>query len=97
MEILPTMNDLDNEPTVEELSKAITAMSPWKAPGSDGIPADLLQHCKSWLLPLLHDILVKCWREDMVPQDMCDAKIISLYKNKGIRSEWNNYREFPFL
>ena len=60
MENLPTMDDLDNEPTVEVLSKAITAMAPWKAPGSDGIPAELLQHCKSCLLSLLHDILVKC-------------------------------------
>ena len=72
------MDDLDNEPTVEELNKTITAMALWKAPGSDGISADLLQHCKSCLLPLLHDFLVKCWREDMVPQDMCDAKIITL-------------------
>ena len=40
MESLSTMDDLDNEPTVEELSKAITAMTPWKAPS---IPADLLQ------------------------------------------------------
>ena len=29
MESLPTMDDLDNEPTNEELSKAITAMAPW--------------------------------------------------------------------
>ena len=54
------MDDLDNKPTVEELSKVITEMAPWKVPGSDGIPADLLQHCKSCLLPLLHEILVKC-------------------------------------
>ena len=33
MEILTMMDDLDNEHTVEELSKAITAMTP----GSDGI------------------------------------------------------------
>ena len=77
------MDDLDNEPTAEELSKAITAMAPWKAPDSDGIPADLLQHCKSCLLPLLHDILVKCWREGMMPQDICDANI------KGTRSDCN--------
>ena len=63
MESLPTMDDLNNEPTVEELSKATSAMAPWKAPGSDGIRVDLLQNCKSLLLPLLHDILVKCWRE----------------------------------
>ena len=77
MESLPKMNDLDNKWTVEELSRTITAMAPWIAPGSDGIPADLLQHCKPCLLPLLQDILVKFWREDMVPQDMCDAKIMT--------------------
>ena len=60
MESLSTMDDLDNEPTVEELGKAITAMAPWKSPGSHVIPADLLQYCKSCLLPILHDILVKC-------------------------------------
>ena len=72
------MDDLDSVPTTEKLSKAIDIMVPWKAPGSDGIPADLLCHCKSCLLPNLHNILVKCLREGIVPQDMRDAKI--LYK-----------------
>ena len=40
MESRPTMDELDNEQTLEELSKAITAMAPRKAPSSDGIPAD---------------------------------------------------------
>ena len=56
---MPIMDDLDNELTVEELSKAITVLAPWKSPGSDDISADLLQHCKSCLLPLLHESLVK--------------------------------------
>ena len=56
MESLPTMDDLDSEPTIEELSKAITEMASWKAPDSDAIPADLLRQCKSCLLPVLHDI-----------------------------------------
>ena len=73
MESLPTMDDLDSEPTIEELGKAITEMAPGKAPDSDGIPPDLLRQCKTCLLPLLHDILVKCWREGEVPQDMRDA------------------------
>ena len=70
MESLPTMDDLDSEPTIEELSKAITEMASWKAPGSDGIPVDLLRQCKSCLLPVLHDILVKCWREGKLPQEI---------------------------
>ena len=44
------------------------------------------------LLPLLNDILVKCWREGKVLQYMRDAKI-TLYKNKDVRSDWNNHRE----
>ena len=83
MENWPTMEDLDTEPTVEEFRKAITGMASGKAPGSDGISADLFRQRKSYLLPLLHDILIKCWREGRVPQDMRDAKIITLYKNKS--------------
>ena len=86
MDILPTMNDLYDEPTVEEL----TTMDPWKAPGSDDIPSDLLQHCKSCLLPHLHEILVKGWREGMVPQNMCDAKIIT-------RPDCNIHRRISLL
>ena len=62
MENLPTMEYLDPEPTIEELNKAITEMAPWKTPCSDGILADLFLQYKSCLIPLLYDILVKCWR-----------------------------------
>ena len=36
------------------------------------------------LLPHLHELLSLCWREGEVPQDMRDAKIVMLFKNKGI-------------
>ena len=26
---------------------------------------------------------LQCWKEDKIPQDMCDSKIISLCKNKA--------------
>ena len=71
MENIPTMDDLETKPTVEELSKAITEMAFWKAPGSDGIPADLFRQCKSYLLLLLHEILVKCWREGDTRHTFC--------------------------
>ena len=37
VECLPTMGELDTEPTLEELSKAIDSLASDKAPGSDGI------------------------------------------------------------
>ena len=58
---------------------------------------EFFRRCKSFLLPLLHDILVKCWREGRVPQDMHVAKTIVLYKNKGARSDCNNRRRISLL
>ena len=79
MESLPTIDDLNSEPTFQELSKAIAEMAFWKKiPGSDGILANLFCQCKPCLLQLLHDILVKFWRVAKVPQDIRDAKIIIL-------------------
>ena len=42
MDSLPMMDDLNCEPTTEELSKTIDMM----ALGSDSIPVDLLRYCK---------------------------------------------------
>ena len=97
VECLPVMEELDAEPTAEELSKAIDSLASGKAPGSDGIPPDLVKHCRTSLLHPLHEVLRQCWHEGAVPQDMRDAKIITLYKNKGERSDCNNYRGISLL
>lgn len=97
LEQLPTLNELDNTPTLEELSHAIDQLTPGKAPGNDSIPPDLLKKCKSSLLVPIHNIMVKCWSEGAVPQDMRDAKIVTLFKNKGERSDCNNYRGISLL
>ena len=97
IEPLPIVEDLDAEPTMEELSKAIDSLACGKAPGTDGIPPDLIKLCKSTLLQSLHYTLCQCWREGGVPQDMKDAKIVTLYKNKGDRSDCNNYRGISLL
>ena len=94
---LPTMEELDAEPTLEELSKAIGSLAAGKAPGSDSIPPDLIKRCKTTLLPPLYEVLCQCWKEGCVPQVMRDAKIITLYKNKGERSNCNNYRGISLL
>ena len=93
IECLPTMEELNTEPTVEELSKAIDSL----ALGSDGIPPDLVKHCTTTLLLPLHEVLCQCWQEGVVLQDMRDAKIITLYKNKSERTDCNNYRGILLL
>ena len=91
------MEDLDAEPTLEKLSKAIDSLACGKAPGTDGILPDLIERRKSTLLQPLHDTLCQCWREGGVPQDVKDAKIVTLYKNNGDRSDCNNYRGISLL
>ena len=39
----------------------------------------------------LHEILCLCWSEGEVPQDIRDANVMTLYKNKGDRGDCNNY------
>ncbi|KAL8594995.1 hypothetical protein ACOMHN_038791 [Nucella lapillus] len=43
----PALDELDADPALDELSKATDSLAAGKAPGSDGIPPDLLKHCKS--------------------------------------------------
>ena len=76
IECLPTMDGLDSEPSVEELSKVIDSLASGKAPGNDGIPPDLIKYCKTTLLLPLHEVICQCWQEGVVPQDMKDSKLI---------------------
>ena len=40
---LPVMTELDAEPTLDELAKAIDKLSSGKSPGNDSIPAEVLK------------------------------------------------------
>ena len=88
---LPVMTELDTEPPEDDLSKAIDSLKNGKAPGKDAIPPEVIKHGKPALLHHLHVLLLLCWKEGTVPQDMRDANIVTLYKNKGDRSDCNNY------
>ena len=89
---LPILEELDVPPSVEELSKAMNSIACGKAPGKDGIPPENIKAGRQTaLLHHLHELLLQCWEEGIVPQDMCDANIITLYKNKGDCSNCNNY------
>ena len=97
MESFSTMDELDSEPTLEEIKQALDQLSFGKAPGNDGIPVDVIKCAKETLLKELHEILCHWWKESDVPQDMRDANIVTLYKNKGDRGDCNNYRGISLL
>ena len=68
-----------------------------KSPGSDGIPAEVYQHRGEAVLDKLQDLFTNCWENGTLPQDFRDAVIVSLYKNKGEKSECSNYRGITLL
>ncbi len=93
---LPVLDELDTEPT-EELRKIIDCLSTGKAPGEDGIPPEIMKSRKDALLQDLLELLCLCWREGAVPKDMRNAKIVTIYKNKGDCSNCNSYMTISLL
>ena len=95
---LPILGELDIPSSVEELSYAINSPACSKDPGKDGIPPEVIKADKQTsLLHHLHELLLQCRKEGTVPQDMCNANIITLYKNKGDCNNYNNYCGFSLL
>ena len=92
IQLMLIMVELDSEPTASEIEKAINGLANGKAPWHDAIPPEVITQGMPVLLPHLHELLFLCWREGDVPQDMHDAKIVTLFKNKGDCSDCNNYR-----
>ena len=94
---MPIMVKLDSEPRASDIAEAINGLANDKAPGNDGILSKVIKQRIPVLLPHLHELLSLCRREGKVPQDMRDDKIVTLFKNKGDRSDCNNYRGISLL
>ena len=91
------MEELDDEPQFTEMKTLIARLSNSKASGRDAIPADLIKAGRQVLLSPLYSLLLKCWRERIVPQEIRDSNRITLYKNNGDRGDCNSYRDIYLL
>lgn len=92
-----TRTDICGEITMEELKKALKTTANRKAPGLDGIPADILKNGGSELTRALLDLYNRCLQSGRVPQDFRDALIVTIYKKKGDRAECGNHRGISLL
>lgn len=91
----PESLEAENEgippPTFEETCKAIRSLKNGKAPGSDGIDAELLKSGGVELHKHIHELVTKIWIEEEIPEEWKLGVICPLYK-KGDKSQCANYR-----
>ena len=83
--------ELDGPPTREEIRKATLEQNFGKSPGIDDIPAEVYQHGGEAVIDKLQDMFTNCWEKETLPQDLRDAVIVFMYKNKGEKSDCSNY------
>ena len=91
------INLLDECPTIAEAKKAVDHLQSGKAPGPDGIPPEIFKSGGYALLVRLTNFFQLCWDNGVLPQDLKDANIIHLYKNKGEKTSCDNHRGISLL
>ena len=79
-----------NPPTRVEVEKAIQKLKNNKAPGLDGIVADMIKLVPMEVTSSLHQLLQKIWEDEVVPEDCTKGLICTIFK-KGGRSICSNY------
>lgn len=82
--------------TFEETEKAIRALKLNKAPGEDGICAEMLKNGGEELHRHIHRLVVLIWEREEIPEDWKVGIICPLHK-KGDRTNCTNYRGITLL
>jgi len=88
--------DLIQPPNVDEVRRAVNQMASSKAPGVDGLPADVFKAGSQNLTMLTH-LFQNIWNKRSVPQEFRDALIVHIFKRKGDRSVCDDHRGISLL
>ncbi|BHF81200.1 hypothetical protein SprV_0702433000 [Sparganum proliferum] len=83
-------------PSEEEIVDAIRKLSNNKAPGQDGIPAEIFKSCVDTLAPWLHEVIERAWRDEVVPDDWGLGILVPILK-KGDKTRCENYRRISLI
>ena len=84
------------QPTYEEIIKAIKKLKNNKAPGKDNIPAELLKYGGEALHRQLHRLITLIWSQEKIPEEWKESLIIPIHK-KGDRTKCSNYRGISLI
>ena len=98
-DIQPADTDLDictDPPRLEEVTATIKAMKSGKAPGADGVTAEMLEADVNVTAPILNEIFKQIWEEGRIPEAWKTGLIFKLPK-KGDLGDCNNWRGITLL
>nr|VZI51238.1 unnamed protein product [Spirometra erinaceieuropaei] len=85
-----------DSPSEEEVADAIRRLRNNKAPGEDGIPAEIFKSCVDTLAPWLHEVIERAWRDEVVPDDWGLGILVPILK-KGDKTRCENYRGISLI
>jgi hypothetical protein len=68
----------------------------YKSPGSDQIPAELIEAGGEMLLSAIHKLVNSIWNEEELPDQWKESIIVPIHK-KGDKTDCNNYRGISLL
>ncbi len=80
-----------------EIMEAIRKLKSGKAPGPDGVTAEMLKYGGEIVIDWMVWICNLAWEQSRVSEAWSKVIIVPLYKGKGKREECNNYRGLSLL
>jgi hypothetical protein len=78
------------DPNPFEVEIAIEKLKRYKSPGSDQIPAELIEAGGKILCPKIHKLVNSIWRMEKFPDQWKESIILPIHK-KGDKTDCNNY------
>ncbi|BHF81367.1 hypothetical protein SprV_0702449700 [Sparganum proliferum] len=83
-------------PSEGEVVDAIRKLRNNKAPGEDGLPAEIFNSCVDTLEPWLHEVMERAWGAEVVPDDWSLGILVPILR-KGDKTRCENYRGISLI
>ena len=91
-----TVEEADEEITLEEVRNSIAKLKSKKAPGVCGVTGEMLKAGGEVTVRWMHSIVTVAWKAGSVPEDWRKALVIPVHK-KGSKMQCTNYRGISLL
>jgi len=91
-----TTESLVSEHSLIEVEIDIGKLKRYKSPGTDQIPAEMIEAGGETLCSEIHRLILSVWNKEELPQQWKECIIVPIHK-KGGKTGCNNYRGISLL